>query len=68
MKVVSMLLERFTSDSSTHMDILVIEGVTDVHEHCLASRRIGHLGLEAAVLLRLLLPSRRIAIVGCSAH
>jgi hypothetical protein len=54
--------------SLAHFHPVVIEGVTNVQEHSLAGRRVGHLGFETTILLRLLLPSHRIAIVGRSAH
>ena len=53
---------------STYFHPVVIEGVTNVQERCLAGRRVGHLGLETAKLLRVFLPSGRIVIEGMSAH
>ena len=59
---------RMARGQLTHMHPGVIERIANVQEHCLASRRVGNLGLETAVLLRLFLPSDRVAIVGVSAH
>lgn len=47
---------------------MIIKGVANVQERRLAGRRVGHLGLKAAVLLRVFLPSDRVTVVGVSAH
>lgn len=52
----------------TYMDVTVIKRIANVQEACLASGRIGDFRLKTAVLLRLLLPGGRIAVVRGSTH